>query len=163
MKAAAAPDRTTADREVVISRVIEGPARLVFKAFTEAQHLAHWFGPNGFTITTHAFEFRKGGEWDFIMHGPDGTDYPNWIRWLEIAPPERLVFLHGAKAHDPEAFESTITLQERGGTTEITMRALFKTKAQRDEVVEKSGAIEGGKQTLARLAAYVTTLTAGGR
>jgi uncharacterized protein YndB with AHSA1/START domain len=159
---ARASDPAVAEREIVISRSIEGPQRLVFEAFSEARHLAHWFGPNGFTITTTAFEFRLGGVWEFVMHGPDGTDYPNWVQWLEITPPGRLVFLHGERAGDPGAFESTITLVAQGVTTDITMRALFKTKAQRDEVVEKFGAIEGGKQTLGRLAAYIATLSKGG-
>jgi uncharacterized protein YndB with AHSA1/START domain len=147
-----------AEREIIITRVIAAPRPLVFQAFTEARHLARWFGPNGFTLTTRAFAFQPGGEWDFTMHGPDGTDYPNWIRWLEIAPPERIVWLHGGKADDPNAFESTITLREQGAATEITLRSLFKTKAQRDEVVAKYGAIEGGRQTLGRLAAYVNRL-----
>ena len=151
------------DREIVVSRTIEGPRQLVFAAFTDTRHLAEWFGPDGFTTTTRAFEFRVGGVWDFIMHGPDGTDYPNWIEWREIRPPERIVFLHGERAGDPAAFLSAVTLVSRGGATEITLRSVFKTKEQRDEVVERYHAIEGGKQTLGRLAAYVATLTEKGR
>ena len=79
----------------------------------------------------------------------------NWIRWREIVPPERIVFLYGDYADDPNAFLSTVTLVERGDVTELTMRALFNTKEQRDEVVERYGAIERGQETLARLAAYV--------
>ena len=153
----------TSDREIVVTRIIEGPRPLVFEAYTDPRHLAHWWGPNGFTTTTRAFEFRPGGVWDFVMHGPDGTDYPNWIEWREIEPPERLVFLHGDRQDDPRAFVSTVTLVERGGATEVTMRAVFKTKAQRDEVVERYHAIEGGKQTLGRLALYVATLIRKGR
>lgn len=146
------------DREIVVSRIIEGPRPLVFQAYTDPKHLGHWWGPDGFTTTTNSFEFRPGGVWDFVMHGPDGTDYPNWIQWREIVPPERLVFLHGKRPDDPEAFVSTVTLVERGDATEVTMRAVFKTKAQRDEVVERYHAIEGGQQTLGRLALYVETL-----
>src|SRR5215207_3131004 len=63
----------TADREIVISRVIDAPRELVFEAFTEVRHLSRWWGPEGFTTTTtRSFEFRVGGEWDFVMHGPDG-------------------------------------------------------------------------------------------
>src|ERR1700730_9629904 len=69
----------TADREIVISRVINAPRELVFEAFTEVRHLSRWWGPDGFTTTTRAFEFRVGGEWEFVMHGPDGTDYQRWI------------------------------------------------------------------------------------
>jgi uncharacterized protein YndB with AHSA1/START domain len=153
----------TSDREIVVTRTIEGPRSLVFEAYTDPRHLAQWWGPNGFTTTTRAFEFRPGGVWDFVMHGPDGTDYPNWIEWREIAPPERLVFLHGERPDDPRAFVSTVTLVERGGKTEVTMRAVFKTKAQRDEVVARYDAIEGGKQTLGRLALYLAGLIRKGR
>ncbi|MFY9654089.1 SRPBCC domain-containing protein [Trebonia sp.] len=96
----------TADREIVISRVISAPRELVFEAFTEVRHLSRWWGPEGFTTTTRAFEFRVGGEWDFVMHGPDGTDYQEWISWTEIAPPERIALLHGESRGDPNAFEA---------------------------------------------------------
>jgi uncharacterized protein YndB with AHSA1/START domain len=146
---------TTADREIVIARGIDGPRDRVFDAFTAADHLSHWWGPDGFTTTTHTFEFRPGGVWDFTMHGPDGTDYPNHIEWLEIAAPERLVFRHGDRPGDPEAFVSTVMIADLGERSEVTLRSVFNTKAQRDEVVERFGAIEGGKQTLGRLDAYV--------
>lgn len=148
----------TRDREIVITRTIEGPRRLVFEAYTNAKYLGEWWGPNGFTTTTHRFEFRPGGTWEYVMHGPDGTDYPNHIEYREIVRPERIVLLHGERAGDPQAFISTITLAERGAATEITMHALFNTKAQRDEVVERYGAIEGGNQTLGRLAEFITQL-----
>src|SRR5207253_1985669 len=74
----------TADREIVISRTIDAPREFVFEAFTEVRHLSQWWGPEGFTTTTRAFEFRVGGAWDFVMHGPDGTDYQEWIVWNEI-------------------------------------------------------------------------------
>src|ERR1700759_1777568 len=85
----------TGDREFVISRVISAPQELVCEAFTKLRDLSRWWGREGFTTTTRAFEFRVGGEWDFMMHGPDGTDYQEWISWTEIAPPERIVLLHG--------------------------------------------------------------------
>lgn len=143
------------EREIAVSRVIEGPRAVVFGAFTEARHLAAWWGPDGFTTTTHTFEFRVGGVWDYTMHGPDGTDYPNWIEWREIVPPERIVALHGSRADDPDAFVSTFTFVERDGVTELTLSSLFPTKARRDQVVREFGAIEGGEQTLRRLAGYV--------
>jgi uncharacterized protein YndB with AHSA1/START domain len=67
----------------------------VFEAFTEVRHLSQWLGPEGFTTTTRAFEFRVGGEWVFVMHGPDGTDYQEWISWTEIVPLERIEMLNG--------------------------------------------------------------------
>jgi uncharacterized protein YndB with AHSA1/START domain len=148
----------TADREIVISRVIGAPRELVFEAFTEVRHLSRWWGPEGFTTSTRAFEFRVGGEWDFVMHGPDGTDYQELIRWTEIAPPERIALLHGESRGDPNAFASVLTFAPEGTGTRIEMRTVFPTTQQRDEAVEKYHAIEGGQQTLSNLAAYVTQI-----
>src|SRR5205814_3422847 len=127
----------TADREIVISRIINAPRELVFEAFTEVQHLSRWWGPEGFTTTTRAFEFRVGGVWDFVMHGPDGTDYQEWICWTEIIPPERIALLHGESRSDPNAFKSILTFTHDGAATRIEMLTVFPTKALRDEVVEK--------------------------
>jgi uncharacterized protein YndB with AHSA1/START domain len=146
----------TADREIVITRTVDAPRELVFDAFTDVRHLSRWWGPNGFTTTTRAFAFREGGAWDFVMHGPDGTDYPNWISWREITPPERIALIHGESAQDPDAFESIITFADHGEASEITMRAVFPTAALRDRAVEEYHAVEGGRQTLDSLAAYIT-------
>src|SRR3954470_18427460 len=141
-----------------IARVIDAPRELLFEAFTEVRHLSRWWGPDGFTTTTRAFEFRVGGEWDFVMHGPDGTDYQEWISWTEIAPPERIALLHGESRGDPNAFESVVTFARDGAATRIEMHTVFPTKELRDEAVEKYHAIEGGQQTLSNLAAYVTEI-----
>jgi uncharacterized protein YndB with AHSA1/START domain len=154
--------RRASNREIIVLRTIEGPRRLVFEAFTDVKHLARWWGPTGFTTTTRAFEFRPGGVWDFVMHGPYG-DLQNWIEWREIVPPELIDYLHGERDGDPRAFASTVTLVERGATTEVTMRTVFKTKEQCDEVIERFGALEGGNEHLGKLAAYVVALVAGGR
>lgn len=152
----ASPQAAVADREIVISRIIDAPPEVVFEAFTEVRHLSRWWGPVGFTTTTRAFEFRVGGEWDFMMHGPDGTDYPEWITWTELTPPERIEFLHGEHRDDPNAFESVLSFVAEGAATRIEMRTVFPTPQARDEAVEKYHAIEGGQQTLRNLAAYVT-------
>ncbi|MFV2110540.1 SRPBCC family protein [Micromonospora sp. LOL_015] len=149
----------TADREIVISRVIDAPLELVFEAFTEVRHLSRWWGPEGFSTTTRSFEFRVGGEWDFVMHGPDGTNYSEWITWTEIVPPQRIALLHGESRDDPNAFESTLGFAPDGAATRIVMRTAFPTRELRDQAVEKYHAIEGGEQTLSNLAAYVAELT----
>ncbi|MDQ0644377.1 SRPBCC family protein [Microbacterium murale] len=149
---------TTADREIVITRVIDAPRELVFEAFTEVRHLSQWWGPNGFTTTTRAFEFHVGGSWDFVMRGPDGTDYQEWITWTEIVPPERIAMLHGEYRDDPNSFESVLTFASAGEATRIEMLTVFPTKELRDEAVEKFGALEGGQQTLGNLAEYVAGL-----
>jgi uncharacterized protein YndB with AHSA1/START domain len=105
------PAHATADREIVISQVIGAPRELVFEAFTRVRHVSRWWGPEGFTTTTRSFEFRVGGEWDFVIHGPDGTAYQEWITWREIVPPERIALLHGESRDDPNAFESVLTFE----------------------------------------------------
>jgi uncharacterized protein YndB with AHSA1/START domain len=154
--APAAP--TTTDREIVISRVINARRQLVFEAFTAVRHLSQWWGPEGFTTTTRAFEFRVGGEWAFVMHGPDGTDYNEWICWTEITPPERIALLHGEYPRDPNAFESVLTFAPDGAATRLEMRTVFPTRELRDEAIEKYHALEGGQQTLSNLAAYVDAM-----
>ncbi len=146
---------STADREIVISRIIDAPRALVFLALTEERHLSQWWGPEGFTTTTSAFEFAVGGAWVFVMHGPDGTDYPEWISWTEIVEPERITMLHGEFAGDPRAFVSVLTFESDGQSTRIQMVTVFPTKELRDQAIQKHGAIEGGQQTLGNLAAYV--------
>ena len=148
----------TADREIVISRVISAPRDVVFEAFTEVRHLSRWWGPEGFTTTTRAFEFRVGGAWDFVMHGPDGTDYQEWISWTAIVPPSasRCSTVSPAATRTPSSRSSTFAPD--GAATRIEMRTVFPTKELRDEAVEKYHAIEGGRQTLSNLAAYVTEI-----
>lgn len=146
----------TSDREVVVSRRIDAPRELVFAAFTEVRHLSRWWGPDGFTTTTRGFAFRVGGDWDFVMHGPDGTDYQEWITWTEITPPERIMLRHGESRDDPNAFASVLTFTADGAATHLEMRTVFPSKEFRDEAVEKYHAVEGGRQTLGNLAAYVT-------
>ena len=161
MAATAGDGSAAADREIVVSRVVGAPRERVFEAFTEVRHLSRWWGPEGFTTTTRAFEFRVGGVWDFVMHGPDGTDYQEWITWTELAPPERIAMLHGEARDDPNAFASVLTFESDGEATLVRMRAVFPTKALRDEAAEKYHAIEAGRQTLGNLAAYVTATARG--
>ena len=152
------PQSGTTDREMVISREYDAPRSLVWEAFTDLRHVQHWWGPNGFTTTTHERSVSPGGVWRFIMHGPDGTDYPNQVTYLVVQKPERLVYAHGS---GPEAVEfyTTVTFEELGARrTKLTLRAVFVTAEACRVTVERSGAIEGGKQTLARLAAHLETM-----
>ena len=143
-------------REIVQARRFQAPRELVFEAFTAERHLAHWWGPKGFHVTTESADIRPGGLWLFTMHGPDGTDYPNRIEYVELARPERIVYIHGTPG-ELGYFRTTVTFEEQAGETQLTMRAVFPTAAERDEVVRKYNAIEGGRQTLERLAFYLTS------
>jgi uncharacterized protein YndB with AHSA1/START domain len=149
----------TSDREIVISRLINAPRELVFAAWTEKKHLEKWWGPNGFSTTTSEFDFRPGGTWFHTMHGPDGRDYPNEVYYEIIIPPERIVYSHGGGddvgVNDAQ-FHVTVTFDDEDGKTRITMKSVFQTAKQRNHVVEKYHAIEGGEQHLSRLDEYVT-------
>jgi uncharacterized protein YndB with AHSA1/START domain len=144
---------------MVLERIFDAPCELVFKAWTSAEHLDRWFGPNGFTITTHSFEFREGGTWAFIMHGPNGINYDNWIFFTKIDEPSRLLFLHGGNAdkNHPETMDVTVTFEDIGGKTRLRMRTLFPTVEQY-EGAKSIGALELGQQTLGKLADYLATL-----
>lgn len=102
-------------------------------------------------------DVRPGGMWRYIMHGPDGVDYPNRVVYHEVIAPARLVYTHGSDIdNDPAAFQVTVTFIQQGDQTVLTMHSVFATAAQRQAVVQY-GAVEGGQQTLGRLAAYLTT------
>jgi uncharacterized protein YndB with AHSA1/START domain len=139
-----------AAHSIVVSRVFNAPRTLVFDAWTDSKHIGHWWGPRGFSITTQSMDARPGGVWQFVMHGPDGVDYPNKITYLEIAKPERLVYDHG-DAGAPGYFRTTVTFDEQGDQTKLTMRLLFESTAERERVVKAHNAIEGANQTLERL------------
>jgi uncharacterized protein YndB with AHSA1/START domain len=106
-------------------------------------------------------DVRPGGVWTHVMHGPDGTDYPNHSVFQEVVYPERIVYAHGGrKAGRPEAeFIATWTFEAiEDKKTRLTMRGLFPSAAARDLVVKEFGAIEGGKQTLERLAEHLPAM-----
>jgi len=147
------------DREIVMSRVIDAPRDLVFEAWSDPKHLPQWFGPKGFTIETHEMDVRVGGIWRFNMVAPDGTVYPNRMRFRRIERPSLMEMDHGAdQDDDPGMFRFTITFAEQSnGKTVLTLRQLASTTAQRDHMIG-FGAVEYGYQTLDKLAAYVAAM-----
>ncbi|AYV56642.1 SRPBCC family protein [Leptospira kmetyi] len=156
MSASNQANTSTADREIRATRVFDAPRDLVFRMWTEPEHIIHWWGPNGFTNTFEQFDLKPGGVWRFIMHGPDGTDYPNLIVFLEVVRPEKLVYRHGSELEDhPGDFHVTVLFSEQNGKTTLEMTMLFQTVEQRNDTVEKYGAVEGLKQTMDRLVAYI--------
>jgi uncharacterized protein YndB with AHSA1/START domain len=140
-------------------REFDAPRELVFEAWTDPKHLAQWWGPNGFTTTTSAFDMRPGGVWRFVMHGPDGCDYENRITFDEIVKPERLVYHHGGGDDvEPVQFRTTVMFEDLGGRTRLTMRGVFPSAAERARVIKEYGADKGLVQTLARLGDYVAKM-----
>src|SRR5262245_27650391 len=109
------------DREIIATRVFDAPRELVYRMWTDRQHVARWWGPNGFTNTIHEMDVRPGGVWRFVMHGPDGRDYQNKIVYTEVVPPERLAYDHVSGP----TFSAVVTFAEEGGKTRVTGRMVF--------------------------------------
>lgn len=142
------------DREMVITRVITAPIATAFAAFSDRDNIGKWWGPNGFTTTTHEMDFRVGGVWRYTMHGPDGADYQNYVTYAEIEKPSRIAYEHGSNPQHPSEFRAVITFKPQGAGTEVSLRMIIGSAEERDHYV-KFGAIEGGQQTLERLAQYL--------
>ncbi len=145
-------------RSIIGTRVFNAPRELVFAAFSDPKHLAAWWGPDGFTTTTHSFDFRVNGVWRFVMHGPDGRDYQNRVTYDEIVAPERIVYRHGGGDDvEPVQFNTTVTFEDLGnGQTRLTWHGRFPSAEERARVIKEYGADKGLAQTMARLADFVT-------
>ncbi|MCG3181921.1 MAG: hypothetical protein BIFFINMI_04361 [Phycisphaerae bacterium] len=145
------------DREIVISRVINAPRRRVWEAMTDPAQLDAWWGPRGFRNVTESFDLRPGGIWRHTMTGPDGAEYPNTTKFVEIVPPERIVFLNGGRLRRGRGirFHAIWSLVDLGERTQLIGHMIFDKPEDRDLVVREYGAIEGGKQTLARLSEHL--------
>jgi uncharacterized protein YndB with AHSA1/START domain len=146
-------------RILEVDRLVAAPIDLVFAMFAEARHIDQWWGPDGFRNETHEMDFSVGGLWRYTMHGPDGKDWPNWIRYQDITPPTRIAYEHGGEMGEAAHFDGVITLQPEDKGTRVTITLIFATPEARDATL-KFGAIDGGKQTLARLDTYATDLHA---
>jgi uncharacterized protein YndB with AHSA1/START domain len=156
---------STADREICITRDLAFPRELVFKAWTEQKHIDAWWGPTGFRNATHEMSVKPGGVWRFMMHGPDGKDWPNKIVYIEVIKPERLVYTHSgddsvAGGADDVSFHVTVDFEDINGHTRLKMKMLF-ASVEACEQVKTYGAVEGNKQTMDRLEQYLASNLAG--
>lgn len=143
----------SSERDIVVSRFFDAPRERVWRAWTDPAQIVRWWGPRGFTTTTHEMDVREGGEWRHTMHGPDGVDYPNHTRFVEVDEPARIVYTitGGPEGGETTSKVGTWTFEEEDGGTRLTMRLRFDSAEDRD-VAARLGALEGGKQTLERLA-----------
>lgn len=113
---------TTPDSEIVSSRIVNAPQKLVYRAWTEPVHLKNWWGPAGFTNTFNEFDFRVGGKWSFIMHGPDKGNYPNECEFIKIEEPSLIAW----KRHSKPLFQILAAFEEVSGEkTKIVFKMLF--------------------------------------
>jgi uncharacterized protein YndB with AHSA1/START domain len=140
--------------ELRIMRIYDAPVKMVWDAWADPKQAAQWWGPRGFTITTHAKDLRPGGYWHYTMHGPDGTDYENKTIYHEVVKHSRLVYDHGGNDDRPPLFRVTVTFEEhRGGTKMDMTMALPTAEAAADTKKFIKGA--GGNGTWDRLAEYL--------
>ena len=142
---------STHDRELRLSRMLNAPVELIWEVWTKPEHIANWWGPNGFTNTIHTMDMIPGGEWHLVMHGPDGTDYDNRSVFKEIIPFKKIVYEH---ASYPKIL-ATIEFEAHGEQTLINWHMLFDSAEEFIAVAKKHGAEEGQKQNVEKLAVYL--------
>lgn len=148
--------KDTASRELSITRLLNAPQELVWEVWTKPEHITHWWGPNGFSVTTHEMSLKPGGVWRFMMHGPDGRDYPNKIVFIEVKKPELLVYKHtGEEETEDVKFHVTVNFEKQGNKTKLTMHSLFDSPEELERVEREYGAKEGMVQTVNRLEEYL--------
>jgi uncharacterized protein YndB with AHSA1/START domain len=145
----------TLDREISISRLLHAPVELVWEVWTDPEHIKYWWGPDGFTNTISKMQVEPGGEWNLIMHGPDGTDYKNKSVFREIVKHKKIVYEHMSSPK----FIATIEFESRGDTTFINWHMLFETKEELIQVVKTFKVDEGLKQNIEKLSKYIQQLS----
>ena len=148
---------TPSDREIVVTRVVNAPRRLVFEAYTNPAHLPHWMlGPDGWIMPICEIDLRPGGAWRFVWRQLDGAEMEMRGVYQEVTPPERLVATESWGGDWPETL-NTLILSEENGKTTITSRVRYPSKQARDAAL-KTGMQEGMSQSFDRFAEYLATL-----
>jgi uncharacterized protein YndB with AHSA1/START domain len=146
--------------ELYINRVYDAPVAAVWDAWTDPKQAAKWWGPRGFTITTHSKDLKPGGHWHYTMHGPDGTDYPNKTKYFEVEKHKKLVYDHGANDEQAPLFRVTVEFSENKGKTKMEMTMTLPTPEAARETA-KFNKKAGGNSTWDRLAEYLEKESSG--
>ena len=147
------PEPENMDAGIRTERVLSAGARTVFAAFAQPDHLARWWGPNGFTNTFKQFEFKPGGRWVFVMHGPNGANHSNESVFREIQPDAKIVIEHVVKPW----YRLTITLISRGDQTHVSWVQQFETSEATSRM--RPLCETANEQNLDRLAALLASET----
>jgi uncharacterized protein YndB with AHSA1/START domain len=140
--------------ETVHKRIIDAPREVVFNAWTTPKLLAQWWGPKGFTNTFQEFDLRPGGNWLFIMHAPNGKDFPNKCIIVEISSPKRMIISHVSPVHQ---FQIIADFEDLNGKTSLTFCQRFETVEELERI--KSFVVPANEENLDRLVEVVRTLT----
>jgi uncharacterized protein YndB with AHSA1/START domain len=145
---------TSQTNEIKIIREYDAPVKSVWDAWANPEEAAQWWGPRGFTITTHSKDLKVGGNWTYTMHGPNGVDYPNRTDYFEVEPLKKLVYDHGAAEGQKPLFRVVVTFTEYGTKTKMDMSMILPTPeaAERTRSFIKDA---GGDATWDRLAEYL--------
>jgi len=149
-------ENNTKDRELLITRTLNAPIDLVWEVWTKPEHIAKWWGPNGFTNTITTMDIKPGGEWNLVMHGPDGTDYVNQSVFKEVILHKKIVYQHASAP----SFTSTIEFEAQGEQTHLKWHMVFESYEQFIEVVKTFKADEGLKQNIEKLSKYLAEMIA---
>lgn len=151
-----------ADRQLTVVRVFDAPARLLFKAHAEREHIMKWFGPVGYPVTMCEIDFRVGGRWRMAMTAPDGTvNTPFGGTYLEIVADRKIVWDNGFETEGSPRMVTSFIFDELDGKTTLTMTTVFETKAMHDEYVGV-GMEDGINSGLDQLDGVVATMKAEG-
>lgn len=142
---------STADRELRLTRVLNFPIALVWEVWTDPEHIRQWWGPDGFTNTITRMDLRENGEWNLVMHGPDGTDYKNKSVFKEVVHHKKIVYEHVSGPR----FLATIEFESHGNTTTLHWHMLFESREVFIQTVKTFNAAEGLKQNVERLVVYL--------
>jgi uncharacterized protein YndB with AHSA1/START domain len=140
--------------EYALIRMYDAPLAKVWDAWVVAEQVAQWWGPRGFTLTSHQKDVRTGGSWTYVMHGPDGVDYPNKTVFLEVEPRARMLYDHGGNDERPPMFRVDAAFKAVGTNTELAMRMIF-ASADVATAARKSIQQHNGNSTWDRLAEYL--------
>lgn len=145
--------------EIRLTRVYDAPVQAVWDAWTIPAQVEKWWGPRGFTLTTHSRDLRAGGHWRYTMHGPDGVDYPNVTTYYVVERHRKLVYDHGATDDRPPLFRVTVTFTESDGKTTMAMSFVLSSPEAAKQTA-KFIKQAGGNATWDRLAEHLDeTLT----
>jgi uncharacterized protein YndB with AHSA1/START domain len=151
---------TPKSNEIRITRMYDAPVQAVWEAWTDPAQVPQWWGPRGFTLTTHVHDLKPGGVWSYTMHGPGGVDYPNKTQYLEVLEHAKMVYDHGGNHDRPPMFRVTVLFAQINGQTRMDMTMALPT-AQAAEATRQFIRKAGGDSTWDRLAEYLAKQSTG--
>ena len=146
----------TAERTMVLQRVIRAPRSVVWGTWMNPDTLPQWWGPDGYSCRTQRIDLRAGGEWLFDMIAPDGTVFPNHHRYVEVRPEERIGYLLLWGENGPKHADAWASFEDQDGATKVTLGMVFSTAAE-FQAAKGFGAVELGQQTLGKLERFITS------